>query len=295
MSMKTARIGDPVRDIVGQPVPIILPGPASLFLRRADRLDHLAADSPMADFLHFLASIARAQHIAAVALPMLASPDIVEDAPPLACEHPRRDQCWQSALATLLRSIDEPLLPEAARDAARRLAARDRDALADAYLKAEVPQSETGEALFIAAALQAYFAHRAAALPIAALHLLPQRGLCPACGSPPVAGIITAAGPTPGVRYLYCGLCATAWNFVRATCITCGGSRSVGLMQIEGGNGAVQAETCDDCHTYAKMLYQSKDMLLEPLADDIASLGLDMLVTESGYHRNAPNPFVVTA
>jgi FdhE protein len=294
MAKVTARIGNPTRDIVGQPVPIILPDPASLFLRRADRLDVLAADHAMANFLRFLAHIVRAQHAAAAALPALTPPDIAEGAPPLAAHDHRRDPCWQRALATLLHSIDDPLLPEAARDAARRLAVHNPDALADAYLNAEVPQSATGEALFIAAALQVYFAHRASALPIASLHLLQQRGLCPVCGSPPMAGMITATGHTPGLRYLHCGLCATAWNFVRATCVACGGSRGVGLMQIEGGNGAVQAETCDDCHSYAKMLYQANDMSLEPLADDIASLGLDMLVSEAGYHRAAPNPFVVT-
>jgi FdhE protein len=63
---------------------------------------------------------------------------------------------------------------------------------------------------------------------------------------------------------------------------------------MEGGDGVVQAETCDDCHSYAKMLNQAKDMAVEPMADDLASLGLDMLVSESGYQR-AANPLVITA
>ncbi len=108
-----------------------------------------------------------------------------------------------------------------------------------------------------------------------------------------MAGVITASGQAPGVRYLHCGLCATAWNHVRAVCITCGGSRGLALLEIEGGDGAVQAETCDDCHSYAKMLYQAKDMAVEPMADDLASLGLDMLVGEAGYQR-ASNPLVIT-
>jgi FdhE protein len=56
----------------------------------------------------------------------------------------------------------------------------------------------------------------------------------------------------------------------------------------------VQAETCDGCHSYAKILYQAKDMAVEPMADDLASLGLDMLVSEAGYQR-AANPLVITA
>ena len=115
------------------------------------------------------------------------------------------------------------------------------------------------------------------------------------CGSAPVAGVITAAGWAPGARYLHCGLCAAAWNHVRAVCITCGGSRALALLEIEGGDGLVQAETCDDCHSYAKMLHQAKDMAVEPIADDLASLGLDMLVGEAGYVRNVPNPLVLAA
>jgi FdhE protein len=131
-------------------------------------------------------------------------------------------------------------------------------------------------------------------LPGAALRLLPQRGLCPCCGSTPITGVVTASGPTPGVRYLYCSLCATAWNHVRAVCITCGEARSLSLKGIENDPGVVKAETCDECHTYAKMIYQAKDMKVDPFADDLASLGLDLLVAEAGWARHAPNPFLLT-
>src|SRR5947208_212829 len=82
--------------------------------------------------------------------------------------------------------------------------------------------------------------------------------------SPPVAGVIRAAGSATGARYLHCALFASAWNHVRAVCITCGGSRGLSLLGLEAGSGAVQAETCDECRTYAKMLYQAKDMAVEP-------------------------------
>jgi FdhE protein len=157
-----------------------------------------------------------------------------------------------------------------------------------------VRPQEVGEAVYVAAALAAYFSHRAAALPAAEVHLLARRGRCPVCGSPPVAGVITAAGSATGARYLHCGLCASAWNHVRAVCITCGGSRGLSLLGLEAGSAAVQAETCDECRTYAKMLYQAKDMAVEPMADDLASLGLDLLVGEAGYDRCAANPLVLS-
>ena len=47
----------------------------------------------------------------------------------------------------------------------------------------------------------------------------------------------------------------------------------------------VKAETCDACHGYVKILQQAQDPTLDPLADDVASLGLDLLVRELGYRR----------
>ena len=55
----------------------------------------------------------------------------------------------------------------------------------------------------------------------------------------------------------------------------------------------VKAETCDACHTYAKMLYQAKDTEADPYADDLASLGLDIMVAEAGWARHAPNPLLL--
>ncbi len=288
------RIGDPAREIVGQPVPIILPDPANMFRRRADRLDALAVDHPMADWLRFMGRLARSQ--AEVVLPAQEPITVTEGEPPLAFDTHARHPEWRSGLAALLRQMDHVSLPEQARAAIRAVQSTDAATLevqADAYLHGVVEGDATGAALFVAAALSVYFAHRAAALPLDELHLLPQRGRCPACGFAPVAGVITAAGQAPGVRYLHCGLCGTAWNHVRAVCIACGDSRSLGLLAIEGGDDVVQAETCDECHTYAKMLYQAKDMAVEPMADDLASLGLDMLVGEAGYQRSAANPLVV--
>jgi len=148
-------------------------------------------------------------------------------------------------------------------------------------------------ALFIATALQAYFTCIAAGLEASTQRLLPERGLCPCCGSTPVTGLVTASGQVPRTRYLYCSLCSTAWNHVRAVCITCGDSRTLSLKGIEGDPGAVKAETCDACHTYAKMLYQAKDMEVDPYADDLATLGLDLMVAEAGWARHAPNPLLL--
>jgi FdhE protein len=41
------------------------------------------------------------------------------------------------------------------------------------------------------------------------------------------------------------------------------------------------------------MFYQAKDMKLDPYADDLASVGLDLMVAEAGWSRHAPNPFLL--
>jgi FdhE protein len=76
-------------------------------------------------------------------------------------------------------------------------------------------------------------------------------------------------------------------------CITCGETRSLSLKAIEGDAGAAKAETCNACHTYAKMLYQVRDMKVDPFADDLATLGLDLLVADGGWARHAPNPLLL--
>ena len=292
---------------VAAPHPLVLPDPVTRFANTAARLESLAAGHPMEVWLRFMARLARAQEVAAaLPLPPAVASSVVEQAvdarrPPIAADDHRRDPAWQGALAIILHElIDTPFSGAPLPDAARRIAVGLRqasrlevEALADAFLTGGVPAERAGEALYVAAALQVYFTRVAASLPVEALRLLPQRGVCPCCGSTPVAGLVTASGRTPGTRYLHCSLCATAWNHVRAVCITCGESRALSLQAIEGGDEVAKAETCDSCRTYSKTLYQAKDMKVDPVADDLATLALDVLVTEAGWARHAANPLLM--
>jgi FdhE protein len=288
---------------VKAPDALILPDPATRFARTAARLDSLAAGHPMEAWLRFMARLTEAQHIVADALGPFAGPDqeAVKQAvdarlPPLAADGHRRDPKWRDGLVLLLDVANDGASPAPARlamESLRDCAVQRVEALADDFLHGRVDMADASAALYVAAALQVYFTRLAASLPGPSLRLLPQRGLCPCCGSTPVSGVVTEAGQTRGARYLYCSICATAWNHVRAICITCGQSRSVALKGVEGDSGAVKAETCDDCHTYAKMLYQARDMQMDPFADDLATLGLDVLVAEAGWSRHAPNPLLL--
>jgi FdhE protein len=287
------------------PQPILLPDPATRFADTAIRLGALAAEHPMQDWLRFMAKLAHAQSAAVdkLSLPSVPEHMVVEQAvearmPPLAADGFRRDSAWRDGLAALLDYFNgDTTSPQVVAVLARLrgLEPAAIETLADQFLHGNVDAAETGAVLFVAAALQVYFSRIAAKLEVASLRLLPQRGLCPCCGSTPSAGLVTAAGQNPGARYLYCSLCATAWNHVRTVCITCGESRSVSLEGIEGDPGIVKAETCNDCHTYAKMIYLAQDTKADPFADDLASLALDVLVAEAGWSRHAPHPLLLVA
>lgn len=295
-------IGNP-QGGVKAPEPLFLPNPATRFSDSASRLRTLSVDHPMAEWLRFMADLSNAQHIAATTLaPMppidrsLIDRSVAGRIPPLAADGHHRNSAWRDGLALMLDELEKCSLPAPARDAIAKVRSSSTETiedLTDNFLRDAVRGGDAGAALYVAAALQVYFTRLAGSLNASALRLLPQRGLCPCCGSTPVSGLITASGDAPGVRYLYCSLCSTAWNHVRAICITCESSRKVSLKEIEGGPGVVKAEICDDCQTYAKMIYQAKDTKVDPYADDLATLGLDIMVAEAGWARHAPNPMLL--
>ncbi|GEP57599.1 formate dehydrogenase accessory protein FdhE [Reyranella soli] len=286
---------------VKAPQAVILPDPATRFSRTATRLAALAAGHPMAEWLDFMASLARAQHAVAGVMGPLGSPsrpeaeDVIEVTPPIAASVHRRAPIWREGLALLLDGIDIGPAPALARlviESLRDSGADGQEALADSVLRGSVDAADVGASVFTAAALQVYFTRLAESLPVSSLRLLPRRGLCPSCGSTPVCGVVNESGEVRGARYLHCSLCATAWNHVRAVCITCSQSRSLALGAIKGDSGAARVEICGDCGTYAKMFYQSGDLDVDPVADDLATLSLDVLAGEEGWSRHASNPLL---
>jgi FdhE protein len=257
----------------------------------------------MAEWLTFMADLSDAQHLAATTLAPMPAIDrslidrsVAGRMPPLAADGHHRNSAWRDGLDTILHELEGGDVPAPARDTITKLRGSSTETiedLADGFLRDVVSRSNVGATLYIAAALQVYFTRLAGSLDASALRLLPQQGLCPCCGSTPVSGVIKASGDTPGIRYLYCSLCSTAWNHTRAVCITCESSRRVSLQEIEGGSGVVKAETCGDCQTYSKMIYEAKDVQADPYADDLATLGLDIMVAEAGWARHAPNPMLL--
>jgi len=129
----------------------------------------------------------------------------------------------------------------------------------------------------------------ATALGEQSFHRFEPANLCPACGSPPVSSLVRNDGARQGLRYLSCSLCATEWHMVRIQCSSCASNRDIGYYLQEGAGGAVKAESCEDCHAYLKIMYRDQDGAVEPVADDLATLGLDLLMGEAGKARSGPN------
>lgn len=278
------------------------PDLTSVFVRRATRLRELAPGHELEAFLRMVAALVDAQQAALVDLPPGALPGPAQLAKarnsgraPIDPTEWRRDSSWQAALARLLQAVDEAALPEPAREA-RDVLAKARpaelEAMADRFLTAEILPGEAARTVFVAAALQVAWTRMAALLDKQDLQTEEaETGECPACGSPALAGLVSPGGTKFGHRHLHCSLCATSWRYVRSRCVHCGSTDKISFRQLSG-TSFLRAECCEACHGYSKIFFLEAAKPIEPLADDLASLGLDLLVGEEGFAR-VSNPFLL--
>jgi FdhE protein len=301
-NIPSSGFGENTLDEIAQSAPVILPDLATVFAHRAERLRTLAGGHELEGFLRLIGALITAQHAALDGLPPGSLPGPARIAEvrrahraPLDPATWPRDESWRAALARILQTIDEKSLPEpaqAARVALGKASPADLEALAERFLGGAIAVREAAEAVFVAAALQVAWTRMAALLDVADLDAgASESGQCPACGSPPVSGIVSPGGTKFGHRHLHCSLCATAWRYVRVRCVHCGSTDKISFRQF-AGTSYLRAECCENCRSYSKVFYLEKARLLEPLADDLASLGLDVLVGEEGFAR-VPNPFVL--
>lgn len=280
---------------------IRLPDLSTVFGHRADRLQALAPGHDLEGFLRLIAALVTAQHEALAGLPPGSMPGAAEigkarlvQRAPLDPEIWSRDESWRVALSHILEKIDPEVLPDSARAAREALLQADQaslESLADRFLGGNVASAEAAEAVFVAAALQVAWTRIAALLDAGDLASETESGECPACGSPPLAGLVSPGGTKFGHRHLHCSLCATSWRYTRVRCVHCGSTDKVSFRNL-AGTAYLRAECCEVCQGYSKVFYLEKARLLEPMADDLASLGLDVLVGEAGFAR-VPNPFVL--
>src|ERR1019366_3640096 len=154
----------------------------------------------------------------------------------------------------------------------------------EAVLTDAIPVESIAEHVFIGAALQVHFARAAALLDATRLRFIGD-GICPACGAPPATSGIVGWGGADRTRFCTCSLCGTRWNAVRVKCLACSSTKGIHYQSIEGLADTIKAECCDECRCFVKIMAEDEDPSLEPIADDVASPALELLVLESGYRR----------
>jgi FdhE protein len=289
-----------------------LPEREQLFAARAARLREHAAPGALghaiADYLLLMAVLADAQH---AALASVAATLPNEEQVARARAHgmpvvqatawPREDR-WRGVLRRLCDALagDPALsggatLPGGVREVLDRLRRAEPQALerqAVAILAARAHEVDIAAAPFLMAALQVCWVDLASRLSSDAADPVSVPGVCPICGTLPVASVVPTNRRSQGQRYLHCALCATEWHLVRVTCSHCQSTQGISYRSIDNGPEAIRAECCDACGTYRKILYQEKDQAVEPVADDLASVTLDLLLAEAGFRRGSGNPLL---
>lgn len=294
----------------------VTPDPTTLFAIRAERFRELVPGHPLADYLDFLGALSQIQNDVQASLPepKLPSPEAIERAyefgmPPI---DRGRFEVDEAVLTTLTRLLDKAVavtMPEPAATARARLAgdpAARRRAIEEALQSASSIET-LADHVFASAALQVHFARLAARLDPARFAPVGV-GACPCCGGAPVSSLVVGWTSAHGVRFVACALCGTLWNHVRVKCVACDSTKGVAYQELSADGetveperkgkprehrATVKAETCDECRCYVKILHQHLEPALDPVADDVATLGLDIKVREAGWARAAFNPYLL--
>lgn len=278
---------------------LLLPDAGVLFARRARRLKLLAHGHAMAEYLGFLAEVAAAQQQALDLFPPVGLPAVGTAQPPLAVGSFKPDVAWQGALYRIVGQVAThapPGFSARLKDSLASTGAADLDEWAQAYIRKDFAHRDLGVMSLVAAGLQVYWTAltRAQDFTPAASGGPHAANLCPACGDLPVGSIVSAKAATRGLRYLQCSMCASQWNLERIRCVNCGDNKHLAYYSLEGTGDAVQAEACDACHVYSKIMHVEKTPDVDIVADDLATVALDVLMDEAGYRRYGLNPFLLT-
>jgi Protein involved in formate dehydrogenase formation len=111
------------------------------------------------------------------------------------------------------------------------------------------------------------------------------RPSCPFCRRKAGMGVLRPQGDGAS-RFLMCFFCLGEWEFRRIVCPACGEEDSKKLpvytaLQFDH----IRVECCDSCKRYMKTVNLAKNGLAEPLADEIASVPLDLWAQEHDYSK----------
>lgn len=282
---------------------VLMHDPEQVFKARATRFRFLAQSSELASYLQFLADLSDLQ---ATLVRQLAQPEPI-DAEQLAQAGKaglplinRAALVDQQALHDCLNALCDAAasmpMPDVARQALDAVCAADKDTrrlLLGNVLADNIPDDHIASHVFVAAAVQVYLTGLANSLPVDALRAV-ATGVCPSCGGKPVTSSVIGLQDIENVRYASCSSCATQWNEVRIKCLCCGSTEGISYRSANTQDATVKAEVCTSCNHWVKILYQVRNASLDPVADDVGSMGLDALMkSETQFRKGGFNPFLV--
>lgn len=281
--------------------PVLFPDLNNLYQSRAERFQSLATpENPFSEYLLFAAHVTRAQQNALYDHPLMMDimailqQSMKANKPPLDCKTFIRTDHWHKLFASLIAEL-APVVPEQVKPALENLtkvSIHELELMATVLLNGKFSQVPSEQALFIWAALSLFWAQMASQIPgKATAENGEHRQFCPVCGSIPVSSVVQI-GTNQGLRYLHCNLCETEWHVVRIKCSNCEQTKELDYWSLASEYAAIKAESCGDCGSYLKILYQEQDAKVDAVADDLASLILDAKLEEEGFARSSINPFL---
>lgn len=302
-----------------QPERLLWPERTTFFAERAMRLRQLSRDHAAGGYLTLMTNIAQAQQNCLKDFPSVPVPDAtaLERAqlmgiPPLSASSWPRHSAWRDGLRQLIDRLQETV-PDSVTPILTRLRQAtdiELEQQADILLAGISRNLDVATAPFIGAALQVYWVHMVAACPllrhpeIYIAHDLDNERTCPCCGSFPTASVTRSMAGMAGQRYLSCSLCGTQWNMVRIKCSNCLSTEHVSYLSLDRADAttdddqssasqaaktAVLAEACDACGVYLKIMHTDREPFVDPVADDLATLALDVLLSDTDKVRHGTN------
>ncbi len=302
MSLRIVEDGS--TDRVREAPRVVLPDNPQLFEERAARFEELAAGNSMGAYLRLMALVCRGQQAAfgrraAVALSASALAQSRQyGMPPLSAQGHPRAVIWRDDLRDIAEQVGNGT-GDSVRQTLAALAGLDAasiEAIADRVLAGSTLDIDAAFVPFVGAALQVYFMRQAAAVSADDVSHCDIATVCPVCAMRPVASLLRIGGAQANLRYLVCALCQTEWNMARVKCSSCEQDKGVHYLSLSqdadkagAAQAAIRAEACDECKSYLKIFNQEKDPRVDPYADDLATLALDVLVDEQGFARSGPN------
>lgn len=280
--------------------PFFIAPSANIFAERALRFEELAQEesSEWALYLRFLAALSRIQD------------ELLQQNHfklPENSEHGQLPKADGSYLPAQLPSMIQTLIQKGISKLSENRQAQTQHLLtlnpdelmqmAQALLTQQAQESDKIAYIWLIAAVQVIWTAWAMQLTDNDVAERDNREACPCCGADAVASVVLNGGDWHNLRYQHCAICNSRWNMLRAKCTFCGDQSSISHEKIETSQASAlqgaRAECCGKCGHYRKLFLQTEQQNADPIADDLASLALDILVGEKGITRGGENPFLM--